>query len=87
MKLNIAKTTTMASHSDGEHVYKYGWYDGGRAFIAVDDEVISRAEAIKRFLSSRNLRASKKFLAENAHVYHITLDGIVRYLLDKWNKD
>ena len=86
MKLNIAKTATVASHSDGEHTYRYGWYDGGRAFIAIDDEVISRAEAIRRFVPSRESQPCKTFLVDGIF-YHKTLDGIVRYLLDKWNKD
>lgn len=88
MKLNLAKVDTYGSANIGGTTYKYGWYHSGRAFIAKEDEVMTFAEAFRE-LAPKNPYGyyDSFFCIENGQYYKKTTDGLVRYLLDKYNKD
>lgn len=46
MKINRDKITLLYTHIYGETLIEYGCTQGDRAFVAVDGERISKAEAI-----------------------------------------
>lgn len=87
MKLNKKKVATLYSCWAGDEIGKleYGWYESGRAFIAHDGELYDYAEAYDWLLPKDKTVRSYCFIVDN-YVYYKSLDGIVRYLINKYNK-
>lgn len=86
MKLNLAKAATYASTTIEEVTYRYGWYGSGRAFIAKEDELMTYKEAYKTFVPKNSFNMYDYFF-DGLSQYKKTIDGIVRYLIDTYNKD
>lgn len=88
MKLNLMKADTYyGTNIDGIN-YRYGWYHSGRAFIAKEDEVMTFAEAYREFVGPNSIGFYDSFYGkETKQYYKKTIDGIVRYLIDTYNKD
>ena len=86
MKLNLAKADTYGSTNLNGITYRYGWYHSGRAFVAKEDEVMTFAEAFKELVPKCSFNLYDAFFVSTTR-YKKTLDGIVRYLIDKYNKD
>ena len=70
---------------DGE-TYKYGWYDSGRAFIALNDKLLSFVGAYSALVPKCSFNLYNAFFVSTTR-YKKTIDGIVRYLIDTYNKD
>lgn len=88
MKLNLAKADMYTSTNIGGITYKYGWYHSGRAFIAKEDDVMTFKEAYKELApQSRYVYNERFYCKESGQYYKKTIDGIVRYLIEKYNKD
>lgn len=83
MKLNPKKVATQYGAIIDGHSVKFGWYDSGKAFIAKDGELLSYAEAWRKFVPKRAFFLWNNFLIDGTY-YHKSLDGIVRYLIDKY---
>ena len=85
MKLNPNKVGTMYSAFIDGDTYKYGWYYSGKAFIAKNGELLNHYQACglrpKRSCSD----VSGRFFV-GLTSYKLTIDGIVRYLIEKHNK-
>lgn len=86
MKLNLDKVHTMYSAVIDGDTYKYGWYHSGKAVVAKNNEVLSFAEAYKNLVPKCSFNLYNAFFVSTTR-YKKTLDGIVRYLIDKYNKD
>lgn len=85
MKLNPKKVATQYSAViDGCHV-KFGWYDSGKAFIAKDYELLSYAEAYRKFVPKRCYTICNSFYVGQTR-YDQNMSGIVKYLRDKYCK-
>ena len=83
MKLNYQKvSTSYGATIDGDY-YRFGWYDSGKAFIARETELLSYAEAWRKFVPKRAFFLWNNFLIDGTY-YHKSLDGIVRYLRDNY---
>ena len=85
MKFNLAKVDTYTSTNIDGITYKYGWYHSGRAFIAKEDEVMTFKEAYKDLVPKCSFNLYDAFFAGTTR-YKKTIDGIVRYLNDKYNQ-
>lgn len=68
-----------------DHI-EYGWYESGKAFIAWNSRLMSYAEAFEKLVPKSCLNLSNAFFVGVLR-YKKTIDGIVRYLIDKYNKD
>ena len=86
MKLNLDKVATMYSAVIGGETYKYGWYRSGRAFIALYDKLLSFAGAYSELVPKCSFNPYDFFYA-NGKKYKKTIDGIVRFLIEKYNGD
>jgi hypothetical protein len=85
MKFNLAKAATYTGTTIDGVNYRYGWYESGRAFIAKEDELMTYKEAYKTFVPKNSFNLSNAFFVDVMR-YEKTIDGIVRYLNDKYNK-
>ena len=84
MKYNYYKTANVyGTNIDGVN-YRYGWYKSGKAFIAKEDELMTYKEAYKTFVPKHCFNLSNAFFG-GVTKYKKTIDGIVRYLIDKYN--
>lgn len=86
MKLNLDKVDTMYSAVIGGETYKYGWYRSGRAFIALYDKLLSFAGAYSKLVPKCSFNLYDYFYV-GTKKYKKTIDGIVRYLIEKYNGD
>ena len=94
MKLNKEKVETLynARLNEGEFVegsfdlLEYGWYESGKAFIAYNGRLMTFAEAFKELVPKCSLNLYNAFFV-GVTKYKKTIDGIVRYLIDKYNKN
>ena len=85
MKLNLKKVATKYSATiDGDY-YRFGWYDSGKAFIARETELLSYAEAYRKFVPKRCYTICNSFYVEQTR-YDQNMSGIVHYLRDKYCK-
>ena len=84
MKLNWTIIATEYSETINGVNYRFGWYKSGKAFIAKDDELMTFAEAYKTFVPKNCFNMHERFFAGLSQ-YNKTIDGIVRYLIDKYN--
>mgnify|MGYP007101847643 CR=1 FL=1 len=86
MKLNPIKVGTMYSAVIDGDTYKYGWYYSGKAFIAKNGELLTLYQAFGLSPKRTCFDMSGRFFV-GLTSYPLTLDGIVRYLIDTYNKD
>lgn len=94
MKLNKDKVATFYSArlKQGELIegsfdlLEYGWYNSGKAFIAWNGHVMSFAEAYRKLVPKCSFNLYDAFFVGTTR-YKKTIDGIVRYLIEKYNKD
>lgn len=86
MKLNLAKADTYGRTNLNGITYRYGWYHSGRAFVAKEDEVMTFDEAFKELVPKCSFNLYDAFFVSTTK-YKKTLDGIVRYLIEKYNKN
>ena len=94
MKLNKEKVGTLynARLNEGEFIegsfdlLEYGWYESGKAFIAYNGRLMTFAEAFKELVPKCSLNLYNAFFV-GVTKYKKTIDGIVRYLIDKYNKN
>lgn len=94
MKLNKEKVGTLyrASLNEGEFIegsfdlLEYGWYESGKAFIAWNGRVMSFAEAYSKLVPKCSFNLYNAFFVGVTR-YQKTIDGIVRYLIEKYNKN
>ena len=85
MKLNLAKADTYGITNLNGIIYRYGWYHSGRAFVAKEDEVMTFAEAFKELVPKCSFNLYNAFFVGTTR-YKMTIDGIVRYMIDKNNR-
>ncbi len=84
MKLNLDKVDTMyGAFIDGD-TYKYGWYKSGKAFIALNGKLLSFTGAYSALVPKCSFNLYNAFFVSTTR-YKKTIDGIVRYLIDKYN--
>ena len=84
MKLNLDKVDTMyGAFIDGD-TYKYGWYKSGKAFIALNGKLLSFTGAYNALVPKCSFNLCNAFFVSTTR-YKKTIDGIVRYLIDKYN--
>ena len=86
MKLNLDKVATMYSAFIDGDTYKYGWYNSGRAFIALNGKLLSFTGAYSALVPKCSFNLYNAFFVSTTR-YKKTIDGIVRYLIDTYNKD
>lgn len=86
MKLNLDKVDTMYGAVIGGETYKYGWYRSGRAFIVLYDKMLSFAGAYSKLVPKCSFNPYDYFYV-GTKKYKKTIDGIVRYLIEKYNGD
>lgn len=94
MKLNKAKVATLynARLNEGEFIegsfdlLEYGWYNSGKAFIAWNGRLMPFAEAYSKLVPKDSLNLYNAFFVGVTR-YKKTIDGIVRYLTEKYNKN
>lgn len=85
MKLNLKKVGSLyRANIDGDE-YKFGWYESGKAFIAKDYELLSYAEAWRKFVPKRCYTICNSFYVGQTR-YDQNMSGIVKYLRDKYCK-
>ena len=84
MKYNYDKTGNVYGTTIDGVNYRYGWYESGRAFIAKEDELMTYKEAYKTFVPKNNFTMHDYFF-DGLSQYRKSIDGIVRYLIDKYN--
>ena len=84
MKFNLEKAATYTGTTIDGVNYRYGWYKSGRAFIAKEDELMTYKEAYKTFVPKNCFNMYDNFF-DGLSKYKKTIDGIVRYLIDKHN--
>lgn len=83
MKYDWTKTATeYAETIDGVN-YRFGWYKSGRAFIAKEGELMTFDEAYKTFVPKCSFNLYNAFFVSTTR-YKKTIDGIVRYLIEKY---
>lgn len=86
MKINLNKVDTMyCAVIDGE-TYKYGWYHSGKAFIAKNGELLNFYQSCRLKPKHSCFDMSDRFFV-GLTSYNFTIDGIVRYLIDTYNKN
>jgi hypothetical protein len=85
MKFNLAKAATYTGTTIDGVNYRYGWYESGRAFIAKEDELMTYKEAYKTFVPKSSFNMHDYFFDGRRTLYKKTIDGIVRYLINKYN--
>lgn len=85
MKLNRAIVGNMYSTFIVASEVEYGWYDSGKAFIAKDGEIMTFSNAFREFVPKNSFNLSDAFFIGTTK-YKKTLGGIVRYLIDKYNR-
>ena len=85
MKLNLSKSIHLYSANIDGVTYRFGWYDSGKAFIAKEDELMTFAQAYKTLVLKNCYTLCDAFFI-GVTKYKKTLDGIVRYLIDKYKK-
>ena len=85
MKFNLDKAATYSGTTIDGVNYCYGWYESGRAFIAKEDELMTYKEAYKTFVPKSSFNMHDYFFDGRRTLYKKTIDGIVRYLIDKYN--
>lgn len=94
MRLNLDKVGTYYSTklNVGEFIegsfddLKYGWYESGKAFIAFNNRLMSYKEAFKEMVPKCSYNLYDYFYV-GTKKYKKTIDGIVRYLIEKYNRD
>ncbi len=86
MKLNLDKVDTMYSAFIDGDTYKYGWYKSGKAFIALNGKLLSFTGAYSALVPKCSFNLYNAFFVSTTR-YKKTIDGIVRYLIDTYNKD
>ena len=84
MKLNLDKVDTMYSAFIDGDTYKYGWYKSGKAFIALNGKLLSFTGAYSALVPKCSFNLYNAFFVSTTR-YKKTIDGIVRYLIDKYN--
>ena len=84
MKLNLDKVDTMYSAFIDGDTYKYGWYKSGKAFIALNGKLLSFTGAYNALVPKCSFNLYNAFFVSTTR-YKKTIDGIVRYLIDKYN--
>ena len=84
MKFNLDKADIYYRTTIDGVTYRYGWYHSGRAFIAKEDELMTYKEAYKTFVPKNSFNMHDYFF-DGLSKYKKTIDGIVRYLIDKYN--
>lgn len=85
MKLNHLKMGTCYSHAIEGVNYIFGWYLSGKAFIAKDEELLTFSQAYGLVPRSCFTMSDRFFVGLQS--YAKSIDGIVRYLIDKYKKD
>ena len=85
MKLNLDKVDIMYGALIDGDTYKYGWYKSGKAFIAKNGEVMTYKQAYKEFVPKHSYNLYDAFY-DGATRYPKTIGGIIRFLIDKYNK-
>ena len=86
MKFNIAKADTIASTTIDGITYRYGWYHSGRAYIAKEDELLTFRQAKIELVPKTPYGYYDSFFCkENGQYYKKTIDGIVRYMIERHN--
>lgn len=85
MKLNRVITATLYRIIKDASTIEFGWYFSGKAFIAKDGEIMLFSDAYREFAPKNQFATSKKFY-EGISEYYKTMDGLVRYLIDKYCK-
>ena len=89
MRLQLKKLATFSSQNilqkDTYHVYVFGWYKSGKACIAKDGVILSYKQAFQELVPSDCFQLCDSFFISTAR-YNKSLDGIVRYLQDKFKK-
>ena len=83
MKLNTKKVATQYGATIGGENFKFGWYDSGKAFIARETELLSYAEAWRKFVPKRVYTINNSFYVNEIR-YDQNMSGIVHYLIDKY---
>ena len=94
MRLNKAKVGNLysAKLNEGEFIegsfdlLEFGWYESGKAFIAWNNRVMSFAEAYSKFVPKCSYNRYGSFYV-GLDEYKKTIDGIVRYLINRYCKD
>lgn len=86
MRLNRLKVGTYYKKVRGSNVIEFGWYESGRAFVAVNGLVQSYVDAYKEFVPKCSYNRYGSFYV-GLDEYKKTIDGIVRYLINKHCKD
>ena len=86
MKLNLDKVDTMYSAFIDGDTYKYGWYKSGKAFIALNGKLLSFTGAYIALVPKCSFNLYNAFFVSTTR-YKKTINGIVRYLIDTYNKD
>ena len=86
MKYDWTKTANVYGETIDGVNYRFGWYKSGRAFIAKEDELMTFTEAYKTFVPKNCFNLYNAFFGGVTR-YKKTIDGIVRYLIDKYKKD
>lgn len=83
MKLNYQKIkTSYGATIDGDY-YMFGWYYSGKAFIARETELLSYAEAWRKFVPKRVYTIDNSFYVGQTR-YDKNMSGIIHYLIDKY---
>ena len=85
MKFNLKKADTYYRTTINGVNYRYGWYESGRAFIAKEDELMTYKEAYKTFVPKNSFNTHDYFF-DGLSQYRKTIDGIVRFLINKYNR-
>lgn len=83
MKLNLQKVATKYSAVIDGYNVEFGWYDSGRAFIAENGKLLKALNCYKFYVPADAKMTGKHFIY-NCIVYDKTIDGIVRFLIDKY---
>lgn len=86
MKLNRKKVGTLYRFTKGNDLIEYGWYESGKAFIAVNGIIQAYVDAYKEFVPKCSYNRHDSFYV-GLDEYKKTIDGIVRYLINKHNKN
>lgn len=84
MKLNYQKISTEYMTVIAGITYRYGWYYSGRAFIAKEEELMTYRDAYVVFVPKCCYNMHNCFFVGLSQ-YDKSLDGIVRYLIDKYS--
>lgn len=85
MKLNRAITATLYRIIICASTIEFGWYYSGKAFVAKDGEIMLFSDAYHEFAPKNHFATSKK-IYDGMNEYNKTMDGLVRYLIDKYCK-